>query len=83
MQDSWQWIESTFGGDKSYDDYPRYAASGLSTPGQLAEYISFFTPLKNQKSLTRVIEMGISEIEARVEIIQSDAPEVRRVLLEK
>lgn len=82
LRDNWQWIETTFGGDKSYDDYPRYAASGLSTKQQLQEYREFFEPLKSQKSLTRVIEMGMSEIQARVELIEADAAEVRSTLLE-
>ena len=83
LQGNWQWIESTFGGDKSYDDYPRYAASGLNTRQQLAAYEAFFTPLKSQKSLTRVIEMGVSEIAARVDIIETDGPEVRQALVEQ
>ncbi|MES2875901.1 MAG: M1 family metallopeptidase [Patescibacteria group bacterium] len=83
VQTNWQWIESTFAGDKSFDDYPRYAATGLSTAEQLNEYITFFEPLKSQKSLTRVIEMGMSEIKARVDLIESDAPAVRTTLLNK
>lgn len=82
MQDNWQWIETTFGGDKSYDDFPRYAATGLMTAAQLEEYIAFFTPLKRQKSLQRVIEMGIREIKARVELIESDGPAVKAALLD-
>lgn len=83
MQDNWAWIETTFGGDKSYDDYPRYAATGLSTRDKLDEYVTFFTPLKSQKSLTRVIDMGIREISARVELIETDRDGVRGSLLQR
>lgn len=83
LQDNWSWIETTFGGDKSYDDYPRYAATGLSTPEKLAEYVSFFTPLREQKSLTRVIDMGIREISARVDLIEADREAVRQALLQR
>ena len=55
----------------------------LTTAAQLAQYQAFFEPLKSQKALTRVIEMGISEIKARVELIESDAPGVRSALLNK
>ncbi|MDB5165905.1 MAG: aminopeptidase nonfunctional [Candidatus Saccharibacteria bacterium] len=81
VRDNWAWIEQTFSGDKSFDDYPRYAASGLTTRPQLEEYISFFTPLKEIPALTRVIAMGISEIEGRVDLIEHDGPAVRSALL--
>lgn len=76
MRDNWDWIEKTFGGDKSFDDYPRYAASGLSTREQLAEYRAFFTPLQDIPALKRVIAMGASEIEGRVELIERDKADV-------
>ena len=81
LQHNWGWIETTFGGDKSYDDYPRYAASGLVSAEQLQQYRAFFEPLRSQVSLTRVIDMGISELKARVELIESDKSGVRAALL--
>lgn len=81
LQDNWQWISKTFSGDKSYDAYPRYSASALTTREQFAKYKEFFEPLKKIITLTRSIEMGISEIEGRVELIEQDGPEVRATLL--
>ncbi|MBC7512503.1 M1 family metallopeptidase [Candidatus Saccharibacteria bacterium] len=81
LQHNWGWIETTFGGDKSYDDYPRYAASGLISAEQLQQYRAFFEPLRSQVSLTRVIDMGISELKARVELVESDKSGVRAALL--
>lgn len=80
MKDNWSWIEKTYAGDKSFDDFPRYAASGLTTRDQLTDYKKFFEPLKEVPSLTRVIQLGVSEIEARVEIIERDGPAVREAL---
>lgn len=80
IRDNWQWIVDTFKGDKSYDMYPRYTASGLSTKQQLAEYSEFFTPLKDDPALTRVITMGISEIEGRVALLERDGAAVREKL---
>lgn len=80
LTDNWSWVKQTFGGDKSYDDYPRYAATGLITREQLTRYIDFFTPMKSEPSLTRTIELGISEIEARVELIEQDGARVRDAL---
>lgn len=81
LRDNWQWIEDTFGSDKSYDIYPRYIASTLMTSEQLAEYIEFFTPLRDQPALVRNIDIGITELRARVALIQAEGPAVREALL--
>lgn len=80
LQQNWQWITTTFGGDKSYDDFPRYAAGRLVTRQQLNDYRTFFTPMQQEPALARVITMGISEIEARVELIERDSTAVRTAL---
>ena len=82
VRDNWAWVEQTFGGDKSFDDYPRYAASGLMTREQFEEYKTFFNPLMNIPALKRVIAIGISEIEGRVELIERDSDAVRSALSE-
>lgn len=82
LKSNWQWIEDTFSGDKSYDDYPRYAASALSTPDLLQEYKDFFTPLQTIPALTRAISIGIGEIEGRVELIERDKASVQKTLLD-
>ena len=81
VQDNWAWIKKTFGGDKSYDDFPRYSALGLMTRTQLEEYKVFFAPMQNEPALKRVIAMGISEIEGRVELIERDTAAVRETLI--
>ncbi len=82
LRDNWQWIERTFGGDKSFDDYPRYAASGLMTRQQLEEYREFFAPLRSVVALRRVIDMGLLEIEGRAELIEREHAAVRSALLQ-
>jgi len=81
VRNNWDWIELTFSGDKSYDDYPRYTASALVTRQQLNEYRDFFTPLKSNPALLRAIEMGINEIKTRIETIEHDGSSVREALL--
>lgn len=78
--DNWDWIKSTFGGDKSYDDYPRYSASILHTRQHLNEYTEFFTPLKTEPALTRIIDIGINEIKNRVDIMERDSEAVKNAL---
>ena len=72
LKDNWQWVQTTFAGDKSYDDFIRYAAIGLATGGELADFRRFFEPMLSVPALTRTIELGITEIAARVELIERD-----------
>lgn len=80
LRNNWQWIEKTFGGDKSYDDFPKYAGNVLNTREQLEQYRQFFTPLQGEPALKRVIAIGIGEIEGRVELLERDGPAVREML---
>lgn len=83
MTDNWTWIESTFAGDKSYDYFPQYAANGMMNAAQLEQYTAFFEPKQTIAALTRVITLGITEIAARVELIERDGPAVRAALMER
>ena len=76
LRDNWKWIEKTFASDKSHDYFPRYAASLLMTRQQLAEYREFFTPLRNDQSLVRAIDMGLLDLEGKLDLIDRDAPGV-------
>lgn len=80
LVDNWEWIEKVSGGDKSYDYYPRYAASALSTREQLAGYISFFEPKRANPALQRSIDLGINEIEGRLDILEREGDAVRAAL---
>lgn len=80
IQENWDWITKTFSGDKSYDDYPKYAANFLSTEKQLIEYQKLFNPLIKDPSLTRAIEMGINEISNRIKLIKRDKESVKEAL---
>jgi len=72
MRGQWGWIEQTFASDKSHDYFPRYAAMLLMTRQQLAEYREFFTPLRRDQSLVRAIDMGILDLEGKLDLIDSD-----------
>lgn len=72
MRGQWGWIEQTFASDKSHDYFPRYAAMLLMTRQQLAEYREFFTPLRRDQSLVRAIDMGILDLEGKLDLIDRD-----------
>lgn len=81
VQNNWDWVEATFKGDKSYDDFPRYSASGLVTREELEQYKAFFGPMVSVPALSRTITMGISEIEGRVALIERDKAAVQKALV--
>lgn len=66
LTSNWEWIETNFASDKSYDHYPRYAASVFSTKKWQKAYAAFFEPLKDEPALKRNIDLGLEEISARV-----------------
>lgn len=72
LEKNWAWVEDTFGEDKSYDDFIRYAATALLTTNELNDFRQFFEPMENIPALTRTIKLGITEISARVELIKRD-----------
>ena len=80
LKENWAWVEDTFGDDKSYDDFIRYAATALLTPNELDDFRQFFEPMMNIPALTRTIKLGITEISARAELIKRDKEAVISVL---
>ena len=80
LKENWAWVEDTFGEDKSYDDFIRYAATALLTPNDLDDFRQFFEPMMDIPALTRTIKLGITEISARVELIERDKADVLSAL---
>ena len=80
LKENWAWVEEKFGDDKSYDDFIRYAATALLTPNELDDFRQFFGPMENIPALTRTIKLGITEISARVELIERDKADVLSAL---
>ena len=80
LKENWAWVEDTFGEDKSYDDFIRYAATALLTTNELNDFQQFFEPMMDIPALTRTIKLGITEISARVELIERDKADVLSAL---
>jgi aminopeptidase N len=82
LQENWQWIHETFKGDQSYADYARYTGNTLSKSDQLEAYKQFFTPMRDDPAMARIIDMGLIDIEGRVGLIDKDGAAVRQKLVE-
>ena len=80
LKENWAWVEDTFGEDKSYDDFIRYAATALLTTDELDDFRQFFEPMENIPALARTIKLGITEISARAELIERDKADVLSAL---
>lgn len=80
LKENWAWVEDTFGEDKSYDDFIRYAATALLTTDELNDFQQFFEPMENIPALARTIKLGITEISARAELIERDKADVLSAL---
>ena len=80
LKENWAWVEDTFGDDKSYDDFIRYAATALLTTDELDDFRQFFEPMESIPALARTIKLGITEISARAELIERDKADVLSVL---
>ena len=80
LKENWTWVEDTFGEDKSYDDFIRYAATALLTTDELNDFQQFFEPMENIPALARTTKLGITEISARVELIERDKADVLSAL---
>ena len=50
----------------SYDSYPRYAGNFFATTELLQAYHDHFSPMKDVAALSRNIELGTKDIEAKI-----------------
>lgn len=83
LTDNWGWIEDNFKSDKSYDHYPRYAASAFATSDWLKKYKAFFKPKKNIVALSRNIILGEADIEAKANWAKRDYQKLTTWLKDK
>jgi aminopeptidase N len=74
---NWDWVIENFGGSKSYDDFARYSAAFMNSEELLQKYKDFFEPKLDDISLKRTIQIGIKEIQARVDWRERDEQAIK------
>lgn len=77
---NWDFIEKTFSGDMSYENFPRIAANSLKNAKEFAEFKEFFADKKSIPALKRAIEMGETQTKTRLEWIERDKADVLKML---
>ena len=75
----WTYIEKLTG-EKSIEDYPRYAAALIRTPEEAKIFYDFFDSKTDDPILKRTLKIARFEIDARLSLIASDAPAVQEKL---
>lgn len=63
-------------GDKSVEDYPRYAANVIRTPAEAQLFYDFFDAKSDDPVLTRTLKVARVEIDVRLKLIKNDMPAV-------
>lgn len=69
-------------GDKSIEDYVRYASALIHTPEEAKKLYAFFDPKSDDPILRRSIKIAHTDIDARLRLIKHDTPAVERKLQE-
>lgn len=69
-------------GDKSVEDYARYAANLIRTPAEAQIFYGFFDQKSDDPILTRTLKIAHAEIDARLALIETNRAEVETKLKE-
>lgn len=77
----WDYVK-TLTGDKSIEDYPRYAAGVLRTPEEVEKFYGFFDQFQDDAALSRTLKITHVEIDARLQLIRSQTSAVQAKLKE-
>lgn len=77
MESNWGWIEDTYKDEATYDHWPRYASSVCNTQAWADRYKKFFGPRQSQLGLKRNIEVGIEDINNRIDWLNRDLKSVQ------
>ncbi len=75
----WDYIEQ-LAGEKSIEDYPRYAAALIRTPEEAQKFYAFFDKKSDAPVLKRTLQMAHIEIDARLRLIADDMADVQEKL---
>lgn len=77
--DNWEYLKG-FTSDQSMDDYVKVMAARVRTIDEFKRFEEFFDPKRDDKSIARSIEVGKTDIQARLRWIHDDADGVHERL---
>lgn len=75
----WDYVKELTG-DKSIEDYPRYASLLIRTPEEAKVFYDFFDPLADDPVLKRTLKMARTDIDCRLQTLRTDTAAVHEKL---
>lgn len=82
LQDNWDWLEKTVGGDMEFTNFVKCAAQVFHSAERLKEFRAFFDPKRGVSGLGREIEMDTTLIEGKVALVAAEKEAVITALTE-
>ncbi len=77
----WDYVERLTG-EKSIEDYPRYAAGVICNPEEAKKFYDFFDTMADDPILSRTLKIAHTDIDARLALIAKDSAGVQDKLKE-
>ncbi len=77
--ENWKYV-CEMAGEKSIEDYPRYAANTIKTREEADKFYEFFDQYKEDPVLARTLVVAKNEIESRIKMIDADREAVYKKL---
>ena len=77
----WDYVERLTG-EKSIEDYPRYAAGVICNPEEVKKFYDFFDTMADDPILSRTLKIAHTDIDARLALIAKDSAGVQDKLKE-
>lgn len=77
----WDYVEQLTG-EKSIEDYPRYAAGTIRTEDEAKKFYNFFDKKSDHPILSRTLKIAHTDIDARLALIAKDSAGVQAKLQE-
>ncbi len=68
---NWEYVEKMTG-EKSLEDYPRYAANTIKTAKEAKKFFDFFDQYQDNPALSRALIIAKTEIDSRIKLIDTD-----------
>ena len=79
LTENWEYLVGLTG-DKSVEDYPRYAANLIRTASEAKVFHDFFQTKRDVPVLKRTLEIAETEISARLKLIEHEQPLIKEKL---
>lgn len=82
LVENWKWVSENYKNDHHYDSFAHYSANAFIKDSDLKKFEAFFRPKRQEIALKRTIDIGIGEIESRIDWLRKNQKDVMKRLAE-